>query len=72
MYGHELEQVKMLQILGMRMDSKLTFGIHIQKLIDKCKKGINVMRCLAGVEWGVSRPSLRRIYLINKTGNRLW
>jgi len=60
MYGQELEQVKILRFLGMWMDSKLTFGIHIQKLIDKCKKGINVMRCLAGVEWGASRQSLKK------------
>jgi len=69
MYSHELEQVKMLGFLDMWIDSKLTFGIHIQKLTDKCKKGIHVMRCLVGVEWGASRPSLRRIYssLIRQT-----
>ncbi len=44
------------------MDTKLTFAIHIQNIIDKCKKGINILRCLAGVEWGASRHSLRSIY----------
>lgn len=46
------------------MDNKLTFSIHIKKLIDKCKKGINIMRCLAGVEWGARSHSLKRIYSV--------
>lgn len=36
--------------------------MHIQKIVDKCKKVLNVMRCLCGVEWGASRPALRTIY----------
>lgn len=48
----------MVRYLGLWMDSKLTFGIHIQKIIDNCKKGINILRCLAGTEWGASRLSL--------------
>ncbi|XP_052421445.1 uncharacterized protein LOC127964936 [Carassius gibelio] len=44
------------------MDSRLTFKIHIQKLIDKCKKSNNILRCVTGMEWGASRKSLLRIY----------
>jgi len=62
MYGHQLEQVKVVRFLGMWMDSKLNFGVHIQKVIEKCKKGINVLRCLSGVDWGASCQSLKRIY----------
>ncbi|XP_016409773.1 RNA-directed DNA polymerase from mobile element jockey-like isoform X2 [Sinocyclocheilus rhinocerous] len=62
MYGYQLEQVNVLRFLGMWMDSKLNFKIHIQKLIEKCKKGINVLRCLSGAEWGASCQSLKRIY----------
>lgn len=40
----------MVRFLGIWMDVKLNFKIHIQKIIDKCKKGINVMRCLSGAE----------------------
>ncbi len=43
------------------MDTKLNFRIHIQKMVDKCKKAINLMRCLAGVEWGACRQSLKRV-----------
>uniref|UniRef100_A0A671QEF9 Reverse transcriptase domain-containing protein n=1 Tax=Sinocyclocheilus anshuiensis TaxID=1608454 RepID=A0A671QEF9_9TELE len=62
MYGQKLEQVSVIRFLGMWMDSKLDFRIHIQKIVDKGKKAINVMRCLAGVEWGACRQSLKRIY----------
>ncbi len=32
-------------------------------MIDKCKKALNVMRCLVGSECGASCSSLRNIYL---------
>lgn len=62
MYGNQLEQVNVVRFLGMWMDYKLNFGVHIQKLIEKCKKGINVLRCLSGADWGASCQSLKRIY----------
>lgn len=62
MYSYQLEQVNIVRFLGMWMDSKLNFRIHIQKLIEKCKKGINVLRCLSGAEWGARCQSLKRIY----------
>ncbi len=62
MYGKQLEQVSVIRFLGMWMDTKLNFRIHIQKMVDKCKKAINLMRCLAGVEWGAYRQSLKRVY----------
>ncbi len=34
----------------------------MQKIVDKCKKAIHLMRCLAGVEWGACRQSLKRVY----------
>lgn len=52
MYGYQLEQVNVVRFLGMWMDSKLNFKTHIQKLIEKCKKGIHVLRCLSVAEWG--------------------
>lgn len=62
LYKQTLEQVSIIRYLGVWMDSKLTFGSHIQKLVDKCKKGVNVLRCLAGVDWGATRHSLKRVY----------
>lgn len=54
LYGQTLKQVSTIRYLGMWMDAGLTFGEHIQKVVYQCKKGINIMRCLAGVEFGAS------------------
>jgi len=36
----------------------------LKKLVKKCKLGVNILRCLSGVEWGACRISLKRIYRI--------
>ncbi|XDV17936.1 hypothetical protein PO909_023724 [Leuciscus waleckii] len=46
----------------MVFDARLTWAGHIEKVIVKCKKVLNVMRCLAGVDWGASRKALKGIY----------
>ena len=62
LYGHTLEQVKVIRFLGMWFEEKLTWHAHIEKVKGKCKKVINVLRCLTGQEWGASRVTLRGIY----------
>lgn len=62
LYGQEVKQTAVVRFLGIWMDLKLNFSIHIQKLVDKCKKALNIMRCLAGVDWGACRQSLKIIY----------
>jgi ribonuclease HI len=62
LYGQTLEQVTEIRFLGVWMDTKLTFASHIKKVQDKCKKGINILRCLAGVDWGATRQALQRVY----------
>lgn len=47
---NEVERVDTFKYLGIWFDQRLTWAVHIQKIIDKCKKTINVMRCLCGVE----------------------
>ncbi len=63
MYGRELERVGSIKFLGVTLDARLTFAEHIKKMEDKCKKVINVMRCLTGREWGASCSSLKSIYV---------
>lgn len=36
--------------------------MHTKKLIEKCKKRVNVLQCLAVVEWGACRTALKIIY----------
>lgn len=64
LYGHVLEKVESFRFLGMVFDVRLTWAGHIEKVIVKCKKVLNVMGkewSLAGVDWGASRQSLREI-----------
>lgn len=62
LYGQSVKQNKNIRFLGVWMDHKLTFGEHIQKNFIKCKKAVNLMRCLAGSGWGASMNSLRHIH----------
>ena len=61
--GQELERTDHFKYLGIWFDKRLTWAVHIQKMREKCKKVLNVMRCLRGIEWGASRPALKTIYI---------
>ena len=62
MYGEPLERVEVARYLGLWFDRRLTWKAHIDKLETKCKRVLNVMRCLTGMEWGASRSSLMTLY----------
>lgn len=62
LYGQIIEQVKVFKFLGLWFDSKLNWNEHINKILSKCKKVVNVMRCLSGSEWGASREALKNVY----------
>ena len=48
--------------MGVIFDSRVTWADHIRK-IDKCKKVMNVMRCLTGRDLGASCSALKTIYV---------
>ncbi len=54
MYEKSLEREKVFKFLDMYFDAKLTWGEHVNKMVEKCQKVINIMRCVSGVKWGVS------------------
>ena len=60
--GKVLEVVKEYRFLGVIIDSKLTFASHVKKVIAKCKRRNNIMRCLAGKDWGRSQDSMKALY----------
>lgn len=61
LFGSNLERVE--KFLRVYFDTRLTWKEHVRQMEGKCKKVINVMRCLAGVEWEADIASLRSIYL---------
>ncbi len=44
---HNLEQVSKIRSLGMWLVSRLTWKEHIEGMEDKCKKVLNIIRCVA-------------------------
>lgn len=62
LYGEPLERVEVVRYLGLWFDTKLTWRIHVKKVETKCKKVINVIRCLSGLDWGADRTSLMTMY----------
>uniref|UniRef100_A0A1A8L2C0 Reverse transcriptase domain-containing protein n=1 Tax=Nothobranchius pienaari TaxID=704102 RepID=A0A1A8L2C0_9TELE len=63
LYSQGLERVRKFKFLGVWFDERLTWGVHIQSIMDKCKKVLNIMRCLVGSEWGADRKSMKAIYV---------
>lgn len=62
MYGQIIARVKDFRFLGVWFDEKLTWNVLI-KVHAKCKKILNVMRCLTGSEWGARMSALKVIYV---------
>ena len=51
------------KLLGLTLDSpNLTWRPHINNMIIKCHKRLNIMRCMAGVSSGISRTHLKTFY----------
>ncbi|CAJ1057143.1 RNA-directed DNA polymerase from mobile element jockey [Xyrichtys novacula] len=63
MYGRQLERVEAFKYLGVVFDKRLTWADHIKRVEGKCRKVLNVMRCLAGREWGASCDALKTVYV---------
>ncbi len=62
LYGHNMETVDCFKYLGMWLDQKGTWKVHMEKVESKCKKVINLMRALVGKDWGANKQSLMYIY----------
>ena len=59
----EIEVVETFKYLGMLLDSPtLTWTAHIKMLKSDCIQRINIMRALAGTNWGANRECQLKIY----------
>src|SRR6218665_507431 len=59
------ENIKMdnnAKFLGVIFDRKLSWKLHIDYILKKCKKRLNLLRALTGYHWGASKKSLLGIY----------
>ena len=62
LYNNNLEKVKYFKFLGMWLDERMTGKKHIEMVALKCGKINNVLRCVAGSDWGADRESMMMIY----------
>src|SRR2546425_2414534 len=53
---------KTCKVLGINFDNHLTWKTHIDYIIDKSSKGLNIMRCISGTSWGSNKDTLITIY----------
>ena len=49
-------------LLGVVFDSKMTWKPHIDFLVDKTKKRLNLMKCVSGARWGANSNVLLTLY----------
>ena len=62
LFGKQLKWAKTYTFLGMIFDEKLTWSKHIDMLVEKCKKRMNLLRCLSGTTWGASKDVMLTLY----------
>ena len=60
--NHTLECKHETRFLGVIFDEKLRWGAHIQDLSVRCKKLLNLLRCISGIKWGADKETLLSIY----------
>lgn len=51
-----------VRFLGLIMDSNLTGKYHVEHIIKKCERYLNLLRCLSGVWWGAHPYSQKLLY----------
>ena len=56
-------KAKKYKFLGVTIDSGLRFKDHIDNTVKKSIKRVNIIKCLAGKDWGQSLESQRKLYL---------
>ncbi|CAH2090528.1 unnamed protein product [Euphydryas editha] len=59
----ELKIVDNIKYLGMWLDKSLRWSKHINKISDKVRRYLDLLRVLAGPSWGVHPIHLRRLYI---------
>ena len=53
---------KFAKFLGITFDQELNWTQHINNVIDRCKKRLNILRCISGCDWGTDGKTLLHLY----------
>jgi ribonuclease HI len=60
--GEILEIVPHTRVLGVIFDQRLTGAVHVQQVVDKCSKRLNVLRALTGIMKGLNVKRMLALY----------
>jgi ribonuclease HI len=60
--GELLEIVANTRVLGVIFDQRLTGAAHVQQVVDKCSKRLNVLRALTGIMKGLNVKRMLALY----------
>ena len=63
--GEPITWVNEFKYLGVMYDKKLNFVSHVAYLRNKLRPKINLLKSMAGAQWGTSTKTLKRYYLSN-------
>ena len=61
--GQKLEVVQEYKFLGVIIDNELRFKAHVNKIVAKCRRRNNILRCMAGKDWGQSMETQKTLYV---------
>ena len=62
LYGETLKIYPRVKFLGITFDSKLTFQLHFEDILERCNNRYHRLRLLANKKWGPSPATLIQIY----------
>ena len=60
--GRPIERKLSAKYLGITFDSKLTWGLHIDDLVERCKQPMTLLKMVARRQWGGDRKTLTLMY----------
>ena len=57
-----LQYKKKCKFLGVTLDDKLSLKDHIEEIVSKCKKRLNLLKALCGKNWGATPETILYTY----------
>ena len=57
-----IKYVQHFKYLGVTLDKTLNFNKHFEDIRQRCARRINILKCIAGKDWGGDRRTLLRLY----------
>ena len=60
--GELLQYKKKCKFLGVTLDNKMSLKDHIEEIVSKCKKRLNLLKALCGKSWGATPETILYTY----------